>query len=159
MRLSRKSDYATRAVRYISNLPKGKLGSINRISEAEQIPREFLAKILKDLTRAGILVSYQGVTGGYRLAKQMNEVTVADIITAVDEPIDATQCGGKENCHDDRKCLTHDLWVRLNDQIFDFLRSVTLGELVEEHRAKQAKVVELHDQRPGKRSQSEPVAA
>ena len=84
---------------------------------------------------------------------------MADIITAVDEPIDATQCGGKENCHDDRKCLTHDLWVRLNDQIFDFLRSVTLGELVEEHRAKQAKVVELHDQRPGKRSQSEPVAA
>ncbi len=49
-------------------------------------------------------------------------MSVADIILAVDEPIDATQCGGKENCHDDQKCITHDLWANLNQHIFDYLR-------------------------------------
>ena len=97
--------------------------------------------------------------GAANTLTSFSEVTVADIIVAVDEPIDATQCAGKENCHDDQKCLTHDLWMRLNDQIFEFLRSVTLGQLVEQHRAKQANVVELRDQRVGKRSQTEAVAA
>ena len=55
---------------------------------------------------------------------------MADIILAVDEPIDATQCGGRENCHDDRRCMTHDLWAGLNDHIFSFLSGVTLAQLV-----------------------------
>ncbi len=87
MRLSRKSDYALRAVRYLANLPTGKLGSINTVSEAESIPREFLAKILKDLTMGGILVSYQGVTGGYRLARPPREVTFLDVIEVINGPI------------------------------------------------------------------------
>ena len=69
--------------------------------------------------------------GGYNLAKPHDRVSVADIILAVDEPIDATQCGGKENCHDDRRCMTHDLWAALNDHIFAFLSGVTLAQLVE----------------------------
>jgi len=92
MRLSRKSDYALRAVKHVSNLPKGKLGSINSIAEAEGVPREFLAKILKDLTRAGILVSYQGVTGGYRMSKTPREVSFLDVIEAIDGPIHLNLC-------------------------------------------------------------------
>jgi len=67
----------------------------------------------------------------------------------VDEPIDATQCGGRENCKDDRKCLTHDLWASLNERIFDYLNSVTLAQLVAKAQAQAAeqKVVELKDQR------------
>jgi Rrf2 family iron-sulfur cluster assembly transcriptional regulator len=57
-------------------------------------------------------------------------VSVADIIRAVDEPVDATQCGGKENCHEDHRCMTHDLWVSLNEKIYEYLDSVTLAELV-----------------------------
>ena len=57
-------------------------------------------------------------------------VSVADIILAVDEPIDATQCGGRENCHDEGRCMTHELWSSLNDHIFTYLRSVTLAQLV-----------------------------
>lgn len=98
MRLSRKSDYALRAVRHIASLPKGKLGSINSVSEAEQIPREFLAKILKDLTRGGILVSYQGVTGGYRLAKTAKEVSFLDVIEAIDGPVHLNLCTEQDNC-------------------------------------------------------------
>ncbi len=60
---------------------------------------------------------------------------MADIILAVDEPIDATQCGGKENCRDDQKCITHDLWQSLNERIFDYLRSVTLAHWLPSNKA------------------------
>ena len=74
-------------------------------------------------------------------------ISVAEIIIAVDEPIDATQCGGKENCLDDQKCLTHDLWATLNDRIFEYLESVTLRQLVDEQRAKDAGINTMHDMR------------
>ncbi len=98
MRLSRKSDYALRAVRYLSNLPPDKLGSINAIAEGESVPREFLAKILKDLTRSGILVSYQGVTGGYRLARKPREISFLDVVEAIDGPIHLNLCTEGEGC-------------------------------------------------------------
>lgn len=98
MRLSRKSDYALRAVRHLSALPKGKLGSINSVSAAEGIPREFLAKILKDLTRSGILVSFQGVTGGYRLAQIQKEISFLNVIEAIDGPVHLNLCTESANC-------------------------------------------------------------
>jgi Rrf2 family iron-sulfur cluster assembly transcriptional regulator len=113
MQLSRKADYALRAIRHISGLPKGKLGSINSIAEAEAIPREFLAKILKDLTRAGILVSFQGVTGGYRLSKQPKEITFLDVIEAIDGPIHLNLCTEQGNCACERssKCDMKEFWL------------------------------------------------
>ncbi len=114
MRLSRKSDYALRAVRHLANLPTGKLGSINSISEAESVPREFLAKILKDLTRAGLLMSYQGVPGGYRLAHQPKDVTFLDVIEAIDGPIHLNLCTESENCSCEKynTCQMRDFWVK-----------------------------------------------
>ncbi len=88
----------------------------------------------------------RGPGGGYNLAKARTAVSVADIITAVDEPIDATQCGGQENCHDDRRCMTHDLWASLNDHIFSFLSGVTLAQLVRQQQQK-ADVAVLQDHR------------
>ena len=113
MRLSRKSDYALRAVRHISSLPKGKLGSINSVSEAESIPREFLAKILKDLTRSGILVSYQGVTGGYRLSRLPKDITFLDVIEAIDGPIHLNLCTETANCRCEQynKCQMKEFWM------------------------------------------------
>lgn len=112
MRLSRKSDYALRAVKHLSNLPKGKLGSINSVSEAESIPREFLAKILKDLTRAGILVSYQGVTGGYRLAHLPKEITFLNVIEAIDGPLHLNLCTEDGGCRCDhyKTCSMKAFW-------------------------------------------------
>lgn len=98
MRLSRKSDYALRAVRHLAGVGKDKLGSINSISEAESVPREFLAKILKDLTRSGILVSYQGVKGGYALAREPKDITFLDVIEAIDGPIHLNLCTEPEGC-------------------------------------------------------------
>ena len=72
----------------------------------------------------------RGPGGGYRLARDADAITVADIIIAVDEPLDATQCGGSQNCHDQHRCLTHDLWSNLNKRMYSYLDSVTLGALV-----------------------------
>ncbi len=99
MRLSRKSDYALRAIRHISKLPKGKLGSINSIAEAESVPREFLAKILKDLTRGGILVSYQGVKGGYTVARDPKEISFLNVIEAIDGPLHLNLCTEPDGCN------------------------------------------------------------
>jgi len=78
-------------------------------------------------------------------------MTVTDIIRAVDEPLDATQCGGRENCRDDERCMTHELWSTLNDKMYEFLSSVTLSELVEQQLGKTGgKVSVLHDTRRAK---------
>jgi Rrf2 family iron-sulfur cluster assembly transcriptional regulator len=86
---------------------------------------------------------------------------VAEIIMAVDEPIDATQCGGRENCRDEQKCITHDLWQSLNEHIFEYLRSVTLAQLVAKQNAEgqDGKVMELKDQRPARRPRPENAVA
>lgn len=101
MKMSRKSDYALRAVWHLANLPTGNLASINAIAEGEMVPREFLAKILKDLTRAGILVSFQGVRGGYRLSRVPKEITFLDVMEAIDGPIHLNLCTQK-NCDCER---------------------------------------------------------
>jgi Rrf2 family iron-sulfur cluster assembly transcriptional regulator len=80
----------------------------------------------------------------------LDRLSVADIITAVDEPLDATQCGGKENCRDEGRCMTHELWSTLNDKMYEYLSSVTLSDLVARQRAREAqKVKVLQDKRPG----------
>jgi Rrf2 family iron-sulfur cluster assembly transcriptional regulator len=74
-------------------------------------------------------------------------VSIAEIILAVDEPMDSTQCSGKENCHNDKKCMTHDLWVKLNELIFDHLGGITLKQLVDEQKVRQNAVVQMIDMR------------
>jgi Rrf2 family iron-sulfur cluster assembly transcriptional regulator len=88
----------------------------------------------------------RGPGGGYNLARPMEQLTIADIIIAVDEPLDATRCGGLANCQDEQRCMTHDLWVSLNEKIYEYLSSVTLKEMVD--RQKPANVTTLEDRRP-----------
>jgi Rrf2 family iron-sulfur cluster assembly transcriptional regulator len=114
------------------------------ISERQDISLSYLEQLFGKLRRHHLVDSVRGPGGGYTLAKPLDTVSVADIIRAVDEPIDATQCGGKENCHEDHRCMTHDLWVSLNQKIYDYLDSVTLAELVAKQQDKQ-KVAVLAD--------------
>jgi len=116
------------------------------VSERQKISLSYLEQLFGKLRRAGLVDSVRGPGGGYNLARPPADVSVADIIIAVDEPIDATQCGGRENCKDDRRCMTHDLWASLNAHIFLFLRSVTLAQLVAEQR-KEASEVVMQDNR------------
>lgn len=106
------------------------------ISERQDISLSYLEQLFGKLRRHHLVDSVRGPGGGYTLAKPLDSVSVADIIRAVDEPIDATQCGGKENCRDEHRCMTHDLWVSLNARIYEYLDSVTLGDLVEKQQVK-----------------------
>jgi Rrf2 family iron-sulfur cluster assembly transcriptional regulator len=118
------------------------------ISDRQKISLSYLEQLFGKLRRHGIVSSVRGPGGGYSLVKDLESVSVADIIHAVDEPLDATSCGGKENCLDDQRCMTHDLWTRLNERMLAYLQSVTLAELVAQQRAKQDGVAVLRDQRP-----------
>jgi Rrf2 family iron-sulfur cluster assembly transcriptional regulator len=117
------------------------------ISQRQQISLSYLEQLFAKLRRRALVGSVRGPGGGYCLAKDMGQMTVAEIILAVDEPIDSTQCSGKENCLDDRKCLTHDLWIKLNDLIFDHLGEVTLKQLVDDQKARQGGAVQMLDMR------------
>ena len=112
--------------------------TLAKISSRQKISLSYLEQLFARLRRNGIVTSVRGPGGGYRLAKEMDQIAVADIVLAVDEPLDATQCGGKENCRDEGKCLTHDVWVRLNQQVLDYLSSVTLKQLVDDQIAAQS---------------------
>ncbi len=122
MQLSRKSDYALRAVMHLAGLPKGELASIGAIAEAQSIPREFLAKILKDLTWAGILVSFQGVTGGYRLARLPKDVSFLDVIEAMDGPVQLNLCvANPKNCEHSKNCTIREFWLKEQDRFVKVL--------------------------------------
>jgi Rrf2 family iron-sulfur cluster assembly transcriptional regulator len=109
------------------------------ISQRQKISLSYLEQLFGRLRRHALVQSTRGPGGGYTLARPMADVSVADIIYAVDEPLDATQCGGKENCGDnDQRCMTHDLWASLNRVMVDFLDSVSLHDLVEKQRARMA---------------------
>lgn len=127
--------------------------TLAEISGRQKISLSYLEQLFGKLRRHQLVESVRGPGGGYCLARDMATISVADIILAVDEPIDATQCGGKENCQDEQKCLTHDLWATLNEKIFSYLESVNLRQLVEKQKAKQAGTAQVHDMRaePGRR--------
>jgi Rrf2 family protein len=113
MQLSRKSDYALRAVMHLAGLPKDQLDSIGSIAKAQSIPREFLAKILKDLTLAGILNSFQGVTGGYKLARPAKSISFLDVIEAMDGPVKLNLCvKNDKNCQHYKNCGMRDFWLK-----------------------------------------------
>lgn len=156
MRLTTKGRFAVTAMMDLAMHNGDGPVTLAEISGRQKISLSYLEQLFGKLRRHRLVESVRGPGGGYCLAKEAGSVTVADIILAVDEPIDATQCGGKENCRDEQKCLTHDLWATLNERIFEYLESVTLRQLVESHRAKEAGLAQVHDMReaPIKRTPS-----
>ncbi len=142
MRLTTKGRFAVTAMIDLAlRQSKGPV-TLAGISERQEISLSYLEQLFGKLRRHKIVDSVRGPGGGYTLARKADKVTVADIIIAVDEPIDATQCGGKENCHSashegGTRCMTHELWSTLNAKMVDYLDSVSLQDLVDQQRAKQ----------------------
>lgn len=150
MRLTTKGRFAVTAMMDLALRGGNGPVTLAEISGRQQISLSYLEQLFGKLRRHELVSSVRGPGGGYRLAKATQDISVADIILAVDEPIDATQCGGKENCQDDHKCLTHDLWANLNAHIFTYLRAVSLAELVRNQQAKSGvTVIQVTDRRPG----------
>jgi len=107
------------------------------ISQRQDISLTYLEQLFGKLRRHELIESARGPHGGYRLAHHPDEITIAKIVYCVDEPIDITRCGGKQNCQGNERCLTHDLWMELNRHVSDFLNNITLGDLVQRNNVKQ----------------------
>jgi Rrf2 family iron-sulfur cluster assembly transcriptional regulator len=106
------------------------------ISERQGISLSYLEQLFSRLRKYGLVNSIRGPGGGYRLGMCSAKISVADVINAVDESIKATRCDGKGNCQNGDECLTHMLWEGLSDRIEDFLKNITLAELVEQSNVK-----------------------
>ena len=141
MRLTTKGRFAVTAMVDLALRQKSGPVTLSAISERQHISLSYLEQLFGKLRRHKLVSSVRGPGGGYNLAQPISGMSVADIILAVDEPLDATQCAGKENCLDDRRCMTHDLWATLNTKMFEYLSSVTLQDLVDHQRGKEVSVL------------------
>ena len=131
MRLTTKGRYAVTAMLDLAIHYKDGPITLADISKRQGISLSYLEQLFSRLRKNGLVDSARGPGGGYRLSRAAGEINVAEVITAVDEKIDAMRCEGKGNCQNDEPCLTHDLWCDLSEQIYSFLKSIDLGQLVE----------------------------
>ena len=130
MRLTTKGRFAVTAmVDLAKHQDKGPV-ALATIAERQDISLSYLDQLFSRLRREGLVSRVRGPGGGYRPGRPMDEITIAEIVEAVDEPLDTTQCGGKENCQNDHICSTHHLWSNLNVRMMEYLDSVTLGAVV-----------------------------
>jgi Rrf2 family transcriptional regulator, iron-sulfur cluster assembly transcription factor len=151
MRLTTKGRFAVTAMIDLALRQHTGPVTLAGIAERQKISLSYLEQLFGKLRRNHLVASVRGPGGGYCLAKPMTNMSVADIIQAVDETLDATQCGGRGDCHDDHPCMTHNLWTSLNQKMFDYLRSVTLQELVDQQKGNAACVAALADESPTRR--------
>ncbi|NHC05781.1 BadM/Rrf2 family transcriptional regulator [Azonexus fungiphilus] len=150
MRLTTKGRFAVTAMMDLALRGEEGPVALAGVAERQSISLSYLEQLFGKLRRYKLVDSVRGPGGGYRIARPLERVTVADIIRAVDEHLDATQCGGQENCQDEHRCMTHDLWSTLNAKMFEYLASVTLADLVGREKAKNGLRGEavIADQRP-----------
>ena len=146
MRLTTKGRFAVTAMIDVAMHGGNRPVTLAAVSERQCISLSYLEQLFGKLRRHGLVDSVRGPGGGYTLARAPDTVSVAEVILAVDEPIDATQCGGRENCRDDRRCMTHHLWAGLNEHIFAYLHGVTLAQLVAQQKPAEVAVLQDHRQ-------------
>ena len=136
MKLTTKGRFAVTAMIDLALRHEGGPVTLAGISERQSISLSYLEQLFGKLRRHNLVSSVRGPGGGYCLAKDTVDMTVAEIISAVDEPLDATMCGGKANCQEEHLCMTHQLWSTLNSRMFEYLNSVSLADLVIAQKAK-----------------------
>ena len=142
MRLTTKGRFAVTAMIDLGLRQHSGPVTLAAISDRQNISLSYLEQLFGRLRRHKLVASVRGPGGGYLLARVARKITVADIVLAVDEPIDSTHCGGKRNCNIGRnghtgQCMTHELWSALNRKVVDFLDSVSLQDLVDQERMRQ----------------------
>ncbi len=129
---SRPCEYALRALTYITVNSDSELIRTQEIAEAEGLPAPFLAKLLQQLARSGILVSVKGPKGGFGLARPPKEISLLEVVTAIDGEDGFMRCAiGLAECTDTAPCPLHDTWKPLRDQILDYMAGRSLANLAE----------------------------
>jgi Rrf2 family iron-sulfur cluster assembly transcriptional regulator len=155
MRLTTKGRYAVTAMLDLALHYQDGPITLADISQRQGISLSYLEQLFSKLRKQGLVDSTRGPGGGYRLSREANDIAVADVITAVDEKVETTRCGGLSNCQDDQQCLTHELWTELSGQIHQFLMGISLGQLVDrqgvqEVAARQERVQQQAQYQPAK---------
>jgi Rrf2 family iron-sulfur cluster assembly transcriptional regulator len=131
MRLSTKGRYAVTAMLDLAiNSGNGPV-TLADISANQGISLSYLEQLFAALRSKQLVRGVRGPGGGYYLGRAADEISIANIICAVDEWVEFTRCKGREDCHGGQRCLTHSLWNDLSEQIFAFLSDITLADLVE----------------------------
>ena len=133
MRLTTKGRYAVTAMLDLSlNYGSGSI-TLADISERQSISLSYLEQLFSKLRKHKLVSSARGPGGGYKLSRPAEEITVFDVVSAVDENLDSTACKGKGNCKNGEACLSHHLWCGLSEQIQNYLASITLGQVLVDH--------------------------
>lgn len=132
MKLTSKGRYAVTAILDLAFHEQSGPVSLSHISQRQDISLSYLEQLFTRLRRHALVRSTRGPGGGYSLNRPARQIAIAEVIAAVDEPLDTTRCSGAGNCQDGEQCLTHDLWTDLGQQIHAFLGEITLQDLLDE---------------------------
>lgn len=146
MKLTTRGRYAVTAMLDLALHQEDGPVALGDISARQDISLSYLEQLFSKLRRQGLVVSTRGPGGGYRLNDDPQAIAISQVIDAVDENVEYTRCGGMENCQNNQRCLTHDLWARLSDHVRSFLDAVTLGELMQRRAVRE--VAERQDAAP-----------
>lgn len=154
MRLTTKGRFAVTAMLDLALHAQDGPVTLSNISARQKISLSYLEQLFGKLRRNSLVESVRGPGGGYNLGRPLDQLTVADIIVAVEEPIDSRQCEGRDNCLGDRRCMTHDLWESLNTTVVTYLAGVTLAQLVQKQRSQPvsgpASLLKMRVEKPSK---------
>ena len=131
MQLTTRGRYAVTAMVDITANERAGPMTLSQIADNQHISLAYLEQLFAQLKNAGLVIGLRGPGGGYKLAHPADAITVAQVVEAVNEGVDATQCHGRKNCLDGDRCLTHGLWEKLNHQLYEFLNNITFAELIE----------------------------
>jgi len=137
MRLTTKGRYAVTAMLDLALNQHVKPVSLQDIATSQEISLSYLEQLFSRLRKNKLVKGTRGPGGGYKLGRAPSAISIADIVTSVDESIDITMCAGRENCLDGERCLTHELWSDLSSKIFEFLDEISLQELISRQRSRE----------------------
>jgi Rrf2 family iron-sulfur cluster assembly transcriptional regulator len=130
MKLTTKGRYAVTAMLDLALHSVRNPITLSDISGRQSLSLSYLEQLFARLKRNNLVASTRGPGGGYQLAKAPEDINVAEVILAVDEPIDATGCQGTEDCQKGSICLAHNLWLGLSESIYDYLNKISLAEVI-----------------------------
>jgi Rrf2 family iron-sulfur cluster assembly transcriptional regulator len=157
MRLSTKGRYAVTAMMDLAIHEDSGPVTLADISLCQDISLSYLEQLMSQLRRNDLVRGMRGPGGGYSLSRPASEISVAEIISAVDEPLEATRCQGEENCQEGERCLTHELWDDLSHRLYEFLDGITLDAYVQREDVQE--VIRRQKSRQGQRNNMRRIRA
>lgn len=132
MKLTSKGRYAVTAMLDLAFHSRSGPVTLSDIAQRQSISLSYLEQLFTRLRKHNLVTSTRGPGGGYSLSRPPSDIAIADVIAAVNEAVDTTRCSGENNCHEGRRCLTHELWDDLSQQIYQFLNRISLASLMQE---------------------------